>query len=181
MQLVLLAVVVVWLALVWYTYADARRRLDDQLLIGSAVLASLLFPFLGTIVYMIVRPPEYLEDVRERELEMEAAAGAPAVARLPALPALRRGRRARLPALPALPAQASRHVRVVQPAARSRLDDLPLLRGRDPRRHAAAAQPPPARRTSRSRRAGASAADAAGYDDAPAEAAGYARAPRRAG
>src|SRR6476620_5828613 len=72
-QLVLLAVVVVWLALVWYTFADAKRRLDDQLLIGSAVLASLLFPFLGTIVYMIVRPPEYLEDVRERELEMEAA------------------------------------------------------------------------------------------------------------
>ena len=72
-QLVMLAVVVVWLALVWYTYADARRRLDDQLLIGSAVLASLLFPFLGTIVYMIVRPPEYLEDVRERELEMAAA------------------------------------------------------------------------------------------------------------
>ena len=62
-----------WLALVWYTFADAKRRLDDQLLIGSAVLASLLFPFLGTIVYMIVRPPEYLEDVRERELEMEAA------------------------------------------------------------------------------------------------------------
>lgn len=72
-QLVLLAVVVVWLSLVWYTFADAQRRLDDQLLIGSAVLASLMFPFLGTIVYMIVRPPEYLEDVRERELEMDAA------------------------------------------------------------------------------------------------------------
>jgi double zinc ribbon protein len=72
-QLVLLAVVVVWLSLVWYTFADARRRLDDDLLVASAVLASLLFPFLGTIVYMIVRPPEYLEDVRERELEMEAA------------------------------------------------------------------------------------------------------------
>jgi hypothetical protein len=72
-QLVLLAVVVIWLALVWYTFADAKRRLDDDLLVGSAVLASLLFPFLGTIVYMIVRPPEYLEDVRERELEMEAA------------------------------------------------------------------------------------------------------------
>jgi hypothetical protein len=32
-----------------------------------------LFPFVGTIVYMIVRPPEYLDDVRERELEMQAA------------------------------------------------------------------------------------------------------------
>jgi hypothetical protein len=32
-----------------------------------------LFPFVGTIVYMIVRPPEYLDDVRERELEMQAS------------------------------------------------------------------------------------------------------------
>ena len=72
-QLVMLAVVVIWLSLVWYTLADSRRRVDDQMLAGSAVLASLIFPFLGTIVYMIVRPPEYLEDVRERELEMQAA------------------------------------------------------------------------------------------------------------
>jgi hypothetical protein len=72
-QLVLLGVVVIWLALVWYTFADARRRLDDGLLIGSATLAALVFPFVGTLVYMIVRPPEYLDDVRERELEMQAA------------------------------------------------------------------------------------------------------------
>ncbi len=72
-QLVLLGFVVLWLALVWYTFADARRRLDDGLLIGSAVLAAIVFPFVGTFVYMIVRPPEYLEDVRERELEMQAA------------------------------------------------------------------------------------------------------------
>ena len=32
-----------------------------------------LFPFVGTIVYAIVRPPEYLDDVRLRELEMQAA------------------------------------------------------------------------------------------------------------
>jgi hypothetical protein len=32
-----------------------------------------LFPFVGTLVYMIVRPPEYLDDVRERELEIQAA------------------------------------------------------------------------------------------------------------
>ena len=31
------------------------------------------FPFIGTIVYLIVRPPEYLDDVRERELEIAAA------------------------------------------------------------------------------------------------------------
>ena len=42
------------------------------MLVGCATLAA-LFPFVGTIVYMIVRPPEYLEDVRLRELEMQAA------------------------------------------------------------------------------------------------------------
>ena len=42
------------------------------MLIGCATAAS-LFPFVGTIVYMILRPPEYLEDVRERELELQAA------------------------------------------------------------------------------------------------------------
>src|SRR4029078_10269565 len=31
------------------------------------------FPFVGVIVYLIVRPPEFLDDVRLRELEMTAA------------------------------------------------------------------------------------------------------------
>ncbi len=71
-KLLILVLVVVWLALVYFTYADARRRIDDPMLVGCATAAS-LFPFVGTVVYMIVRPPEYLEDVRERELEMQAA------------------------------------------------------------------------------------------------------------
>jgi RNA polymerase subunit RPABC4/transcription elongation factor Spt4 len=71
-ELVILFLVVIWLALVYWTYADARRRIADPLLIACATLAS-FFPFVGTIVYMIVRPPEYLDDVRERELEMQAA------------------------------------------------------------------------------------------------------------
>jgi hypothetical protein len=71
-DLVLLFVVILWVALVYWTYADARRRIADPLLIGCATAAS-LFPFVGTIVYTIVRPPEYLEDVHERELEIQAA------------------------------------------------------------------------------------------------------------
>jgi double zinc ribbon protein len=71
-NLLILFLVVVWLALVYWTYADARRRMTDPMLIGCAAAAS-LFPFIGTIVYMIVRPPEYLEDMRERELEIAAA------------------------------------------------------------------------------------------------------------
>jgi Double zinc ribbon len=71
-NLLLLFLVVIWLALVYWTWADARRRIDDPMLVGCAAAAS-LFPFIGTIVYMIVRPPEYLEDARERELEIAAA------------------------------------------------------------------------------------------------------------
>ena len=71
-NLLLLFLVVLWLALVYWTYADARRRIEDPMLVGCATAAS-LFPFIGTIVYMIVRPPEYLEDMRERELEIAAA------------------------------------------------------------------------------------------------------------
>src|SRR3954453_24010282 len=71
-SLLVLFLVVVWLALVWWTYADAKRRIDDPMLVGTATVASLC-PFVGTIVYAIVRPPEYTEDVRERELEIAAA------------------------------------------------------------------------------------------------------------
>src|SRR6478752_8505345 len=71
-NLLILVLVVVWLALIYWTYADARRRIADPMLVACATVAS-LFPFIGTIVYMIVRPPEYLDDVRERELEMQGA------------------------------------------------------------------------------------------------------------
>ena len=71
-ELVILFLVVIWLALVYWTYADARRRIADPMLIGCATAAS-LFPYVGTFVYLIVRPPEYLDDVRERDLEMQAA------------------------------------------------------------------------------------------------------------
>jgi Double zinc ribbon len=71
-NLLLLFLVVIWLALIYWTFSDARRRIADPLLVGCATAAS-AFPFVGTIVYLIVRPPEYLEDMRERELEIAAA------------------------------------------------------------------------------------------------------------
>jgi hypothetical protein len=71
-DLLILFLVVLYFSLIYWTYADARRRIFDPMLVGCATAAS-LFPFVGTIVYMILRPPEYLEDVRERELEMQAA------------------------------------------------------------------------------------------------------------
>jgi hypothetical protein len=71
-DLLILFAVVLYFSLVYWTYADARRRIADPMLIACATVAS-LFPFVGTIVYMILRPPEYLEDVRERELDLQAA------------------------------------------------------------------------------------------------------------
>jgi hypothetical protein len=71
-NLLLLFLVVLWLALVYWTHADAKRRIADPMLVTCATVAA-LFPFVGTIVYMVVRPPEFLEDVHERELEIAAA------------------------------------------------------------------------------------------------------------
>jgi hypothetical protein len=71
-NLVVLFGVVVWIALVAWTFLDARRRIRDPVLVLCATAAS-LFPFAGTIVYTILRPPEFLEDARERQLEIRAA------------------------------------------------------------------------------------------------------------
>jgi hypothetical protein len=71
-SLFVLMLVVLWLALIVYTYLDAKRRIADPFLIACATIAS-FFPYIGTAVYVIVRPPEFLEDAHERELEIKAA------------------------------------------------------------------------------------------------------------
>ncbi len=70
-DLLILFVAVLYLSLIYWTYTDARRRIEDPMLVGCATAAA-FFPFVGTIIYMILRPPEYLEDVHERELEAQA-------------------------------------------------------------------------------------------------------------
>ena len=71
-SLLVLMLVVVWLALIVYTYLDAKRRVSDPFLVGCATIASFI-PYIGTAVYAILRPPEFLEDAHERELEIRAA------------------------------------------------------------------------------------------------------------
>lgn len=57
------------IALVFWTYRDAERR-------GAMpwfwALVVLLFNIPGYVIYMVVRPPDYLEDVHERNLEIRA-------------------------------------------------------------------------------------------------------------
>ncbi len=64
--------VVFWLASAYWVYKDARRRIEDPWLLAMAVALGIFPPFLGPLIYLFFRPPEYLEDVRERELEIRA-------------------------------------------------------------------------------------------------------------
>jgi RNA polymerase subunit RPABC4/transcription elongation factor Spt4 len=66
-QLLLLMTIALWLALVYWTYTDASRRGSIPVLWG---IVAAIFPFVGTLIYLIVRPPEYVLDSRERELEL---------------------------------------------------------------------------------------------------------------
>ena len=65
-------VVLLWVALAYWTYQDARRRIQSPGLVAGCVALSVLIPFLGSVIYLIVRPPEYLDEARERELELLA-------------------------------------------------------------------------------------------------------------
>ena len=65
-------IAIFWLASAFWVYKDAKRRIEDPWLLAMAVALGIFPPFLGPIIYMLFRPPEYLEDVRERELEIKA-------------------------------------------------------------------------------------------------------------
>src|SRR5918998_2748413 len=71
-NLAIFLAVVFWLAIGYWVYKDARRRIEDPWLVAMATVLGLIPPFIGPLVYMLFRPPEYLEDVRERELEIKA-------------------------------------------------------------------------------------------------------------
>ena len=71
-NLLVVLLVVVYLALIVWTFLDARRRIEDSWLVACATAAS-LFPFVGAMIYSILRPPEFIEDRKERELEIRAS------------------------------------------------------------------------------------------------------------
>jgi hypothetical protein len=68
----ILFVLLVWAATVYWVRKDATRRIESASLIRLVTLLGAVPPFLGPLVYMLFRPPEYLEDVRERQLEIQA-------------------------------------------------------------------------------------------------------------
>ena len=70
-NLLLFIAVLFWLSTIYWVYKDARRRVEDPWLMWTAVALGAI-PLLGPLMYMLFRPPEYLDDVRERELEIKA-------------------------------------------------------------------------------------------------------------
>jgi hypothetical protein len=65
-------VVVFWLALGYWTYRDAHRRIESPFFVGLSTFVGLVPPFVGPFIYMLFRPPEFIDDRRERELEIRA-------------------------------------------------------------------------------------------------------------
>jgi hypothetical protein len=64
--------VVFWLALGFWVYKDARRRVGDGFLVFMATVLGLVPPYIGPVVYLLFRPSESLEDVRSRRVELQA-------------------------------------------------------------------------------------------------------------
>jgi hypothetical protein len=60
-----------YVAIVIWTYKDARKRTEDPIMVATFTAIAML-PLFGVFIYMLVRPSEYLADVRERELEIRA-------------------------------------------------------------------------------------------------------------
>ena len=65
-------VAVFWLTTAFWVYKDARRRIDDPWLVGMAAVLGLIPPFIGPIVYLFLRPPDSIEERRDRELDNRA-------------------------------------------------------------------------------------------------------------
>jgi RNA polymerase subunit RPABC4/transcription elongation factor Spt4 len=78
-----LAVVVVlfllffWIALAFWAYRDARRRSDSMWLAVFALAVNVL-PYLGLLLYVVLRPPRTMDEERALLLEEQALTEGPA-------------------------------------------------------------------------------------------------------
>jgi hypothetical protein len=70
-DLVLAFVVLLWLGAAYWVHRDAKRRVDDPLLVWVATALGLV-PVAGPLAYLLLRPPETLADRRSRRLELRA-------------------------------------------------------------------------------------------------------------
>ncbi len=63
--------IIIWLAFVYWTYRDARLRSEHVPTAIFWTLVVLILNYPGLIIYLILRPPEFIDDIIERDLEIE--------------------------------------------------------------------------------------------------------------
>ncbi len=62
-------VVVLWVATAFFVWRDARHRSESLLFQLFALILGFIPPFLGALVYMVIRPPRTLDEERALALE----------------------------------------------------------------------------------------------------------------
>ncbi|MBC8388952.1 MAG: zinc ribbon domain-containing protein [Actinobacteria bacterium] len=60
--------IIIWLSFVYWVYRDARLRNTSAVF---WVLAVFVLNYLGLVIYLILRPPEFIDDIIERDLEIK--------------------------------------------------------------------------------------------------------------
>ena len=96
-----LFLVALWFSLIIWTFRDMRTRSRDPFALILALLVVTTLPFLGLVIYRILRPAETLVDAYERALEEETLLQQ--IETRPVCPGCSRNRRQTLAALPRLP------------------------------------------------------------------------------
>jgi len=67
-RLLILFLLILWASVIYWVYRDAEKRGAIGIYWAAVIL---FFNVFGLIVYFILRPPEYVADVQERELEIK--------------------------------------------------------------------------------------------------------------
>jgi hypothetical protein len=65
-------VAVLWIATAYFVWRDARRRSSSPAFQLLALLLGFLPPFLGALVYLVIRPPRTLDEERAFALEEQS-------------------------------------------------------------------------------------------------------------
>lgn len=65
-------VAALWLSMVIWTWRDIRSRTQDVVLQIFGTVITAVFPGLGILIYLILRPRQTLADLYERQLEEES-------------------------------------------------------------------------------------------------------------
>ncbi len=64
--------VALWLSMIIWTWRDIRSRTQDVVLQAIGTILTAVFPGLGILLYLILRPRQTLADLYERQLEEES-------------------------------------------------------------------------------------------------------------